>query len=59
MSVSSIRSTPVPPPPKPPAPQASNDQSKFQAGLAREASEAQKSAVQVARPAAASVHLKA
>jgi len=59
MSVSSIGSTPVHPPARPAAPQVSNDQSKFKAGLARQATAAQKSAVEIAQPTAASVHRRA
>ena len=56
MSISSVGSTPVHPPVKPVTPQVRNDQSKFQQGLAQEATAAQKSAVKIAQPTAASVH---
>jgi hypothetical protein len=59
MSISSIGATPPSPPVKPAAPPVTDDHSKFNKGLAQAATEAQKSAVQIARPAAASVHIKA
>ena len=59
MSVSSVKSVPPSPPPKPPVHQVSSEHSKFKAGLAHQAAESQKSAVEVARPAGTSVHIKA
>ena len=60
MSISSIGHAPPPPPPaKPAAPRVADEQSRFNKGLAQAAAQAQKSAVQVTHPAAASVHIKA